>query len=128
LVYVDLVEGRAPAEIKAVLDAAHNAVVGAFETPERDRYQVVRSHPAEEIVALDTGLGIIRSAQLVIVHMVSRRRHRQQKERFYALLSRNLARDCGLDPSDLIVSISENGDEDWSFGHGRAQFLTGELT
>jgi hypothetical protein len=30
-------------------------------------------------------------------------------------------------PADLIVSITENSDEDWSFGHGRAQFLTGEL-
>jgi len=25
------------------------------------------------------------------------------------------------------VSITDNGDEDWSFGYGRAQFLTGEL-
>jgi hypothetical protein len=32
-----------------------------------------------------------------------------------------------FDPADLIVSITENDDEDWSFGHGRAQFLTGEL-
>jgi hypothetical protein len=26
-----------------------------------------------------------------------------------------------------MVSFVENTDEDWSFGHGRAQFLTGEL-
>jgi hypothetical protein len=26
------------------------------------------------------------------------------------------------------VSITDNNDEDWSFGYGRAQFLTGELT
>ena len=28
---------------------------------------------------------------------------------------------------DLIVSIVENEKEDWSFGAGRAQFLTREL-
>jgi 4-oxalocrotonate tautomerase len=50
------------------------------------------------------------------------------KQRFYELVAANLATRCGLDPADLIVSITDNGDEDWSFGHGRAQFLTGELT
>jgi hypothetical protein len=32
-----------------------------------------------------------------------------------------------LDPADLVVSLTENDDEERSFGHGRAQFLTGEL-
>jgi 4-oxalocrotonate tautomerase len=60
--------------------------------------------------------------------MVSRRRPRELKQKFYDLLASRLAERCGLDPADLIVSVTENADEDWSFGHGRAQFLTGELT
>ncbi|TKA02897.1 tautomerase family protein [Actinacidiphila oryziradicis] len=127
LLYFDVIEGRTPGEIKALLDTAHAATVEAFGVPERDRYQVVRSHPASEIVALDTGLGINRSDRMVIIHVVSRRRSRAQKERLYALLAERLRRDCGLDPADLIVSVTENDDEDWSFGSGRAQFLTGEL-
>jgi phenylpyruvate tautomerase PptA (4-oxalocrotonate tautomerase family) len=127
LLYIDLIEGRAPSEVQALMDAVHDAVLEAFEVPARDRYQVVRTHPAHEIVAWDTGLGITRSAQQVIVHVVSRRRTRAMKEKFYELLALNLAERCGVDPADLIVSITENGDEDWSFGHGRAQFLTGEL-
>jgi hypothetical protein len=127
LLYFDLVEGRDPNEIKTLLDAAHAAVVDAFDVPDRDRYQVVNTHPAQEVFALDTGLGIQRSDKLVILHVVSRRRTRAQKERLYRLLVEYLRRDCGLDPSDLIVSVTENDDEDWSFGRGRAQFLTGEL-
>ncbi|OBJ56171.1 tautomerase family protein [Mycobacterium sp. 1423905.2] len=127
LLYVDLIEGRTPAEVGVLLDAVHDAVVEAFGVPDRDRYQVVRTHPAHEVVALDTGLGIQRSARLVIVHVVSRRRRKELKERFYKLVAANLAERCGLDPADLIISVTENGDEDWSFGHGRAQFLTGEL-
>jgi phenylpyruvate tautomerase PptA (4-oxalocrotonate tautomerase family) len=128
LLYIDLIEGRTPAEVKVLLDAIHDAVVDAFGVPPGDRYQVVRTHPAHEIVAWDTGLGIDRSSQLVVVHVVSRRRTRAMKEKFYGLLAANLADRCGVDPADLIISITENGDEDWSFGHGRAQFLTGELT
>ncbi|OBH35807.1 tautomerase [Mycobacterium sp. E342] len=127
LLYIDVIEGRTPSEVRALLDAVHDSVVEAFGVPPRDRYQVVRTHPAHEIVALDTGLGITRSARQVIVHVVSRRRTRAMKEKFYELLATNLAERCGLDAADLIVSVTENGDEDWSFGHGRAQFLTGEL-
>jgi phenylpyruvate tautomerase PptA (4-oxalocrotonate tautomerase family) len=127
LLYIDLIEGRTPSEAKALLDAIHDAVVDAFEVPPRDRYQVVYTHPAHEIVAWDTGLGIDRSARRVVVHVVSRRRTREMKEKFYELAAVNLAERCGLDPADLVVSITENDDEDWSFGHGRAQFLTGEL-
>ena len=127
LLYVDIIEGRTAAEIQELLDAIHQAVVEAFEVPERDRYQVVSTHPAHEVVTWDTGLGIERSAHQVVLHVVSRRRSREFKERFYKLLASHLAERCGLDPADLIVSITENDDEDWSFGYGRAQFLTGEL-
>jgi hypothetical protein len=45
----------------------------------------------------------------------------------YAALAQRLG-DAGLvDPDDLIVSVVENTRDDWSFGRGRAQFLTGEL-
>jgi phenylpyruvate tautomerase PptA (4-oxalocrotonate tautomerase family) len=127
LLFIDLIEGRSPTEIRELLDAVHTTVVEAFGVPERDRYQVVRTHPAYEIVTQDTGLGIDRSARQVILHVVSRKRPRELKQKFYELLASRLAERCDLDPADLIVSITENDDEDWSFGHGRAQFLTGEL-
>src|ERR1700739_597000 len=74
-------------------------------------------HPSgPEIVAWDTGLGIDRSPRQVVLHVVSRRRTRDMKERFYEVLASNLAERCGLDPADPIVPITENDDADWSFG------------
>jgi hypothetical protein len=35
---------------------------------------------------------------------------------------------CGISPDDVMVNFATNADEDWSFGAGRAQFLTGELS
>ncbi|OBJ06847.1 tautomerase family protein [Mycobacterium sp. 1465703.0] len=127
LLYIDLIEGRSRSEVRALLDAIHETVVEAFGVPERDRYQVVRTHPAHEIVTLDTGLGIDRTSRQVVLHVVSRQRPRELKQKFYELLASRLADRCGLDPADLIVSITENNEVDWSFGYGRAQFLTGEL-
>ena len=42
LIRIDVIEGRSEAEIKALLDAAHRAVVAAFKVPERDRYQILQ--------------------------------------------------------------------------------------
>jgi malonate semialdehyde decarboxylase len=50
-----------------------------------------------------------------------------QKTVFYRLLAEKLQAACGLSPDDLIVSLVENADADWSFGRGKAQFMTGEL-
>ena len=127
LLRFDLVAGRRPDEVATLLDAAHAAVVEAFGVPDGDRYQVVHQHPEGELVVHDTGLGIERTRDVVVLQVTSRPRPRAQKEAFYRLLVERLRTRCGTAPSDVVVSVVENSDADWSFGHGRAQFLTGEL-
>lgn len=127
LLRFDLIEGRTDAELKALLDAAHEAMLEAFGVPSGDRYQIVAEHKPTRMIVEDTGLGIPRSRNVVFVQMTTRPRGRQKKELFYRLLTEKLEAACGIAPADVVVSTIENTDEDWSFGHGRAQFLTGEL-
>ena len=127
LIRIDVIEGRSEAEIKAPLDAVHRAVVAAFKVPERDRYQILQEHPRSHMIIEDTGLNIPRTDKVVVVQVVSRPRTQEKKEAFYRLLTEELEKACGISPADVVVSIVENTDADWSFGHGRAQFLTGEL-
>jgi hypothetical protein len=127
LLRFDLIEGRSKSELKALLDAAHRAMLAAFKVPERDRYQIVHEHKRSRLVVEDTGLGIPRTDHVVLLQVTTRPRGRTAKELFYRLLVEELERSCGIAPSDVMVSIVENTDEDWSFGYGRAQFLTGEL-
>lgn len=49
------------------------------------------------------------------------------KERFYALTVEYLRQRSGIAPEDVVISFIDNQDVDWSFGYGRAQFLTKEL-
>jgi phenylpyruvate tautomerase PptA (4-oxalocrotonate tautomerase family) len=118
-VYFDIIRGRSRDQVRALLDSSQAAIVEAFGTPERDRYQLVTGHSPGEMVIQDNGLGIERSGSVVVIHIINRqgRKTRSQKEDLYALLARNLERDCGLDPADLVVSIIENEDEDWSIGY-----------
>ncbi|MEV8519718.1 tautomerase family protein [Dyella marensis] len=127
LIKFDVIAGRNDQELRALMDATHEAMVEAFEVPATDRYQSVTQHRPAEMVLEDTGLGFRRSEQAVVLTVVSRRRTEAQKQTFYRLLAERLHDRCGLSPDDLIVSLVENGDADWSFGHGRAQFLTKEL-
>jgi phenylpyruvate tautomerase PptA (4-oxalocrotonate tautomerase family) len=127
LLRFDLVEGRSPEELKTLLDAAHRAVVASFHVPERDRYQIVHEHHPSHLVVEDTGLDIPRSRSRIVVHVTTRPRERSGKQAFYKLLCDYLQEACGVAPSDVVISITTNSDEDWSFGYGRAQFLTGEL-
>ena len=61
----------------------------------------------------------------MIICTTTTSRGREKKELFYRLLTEKLQAACGIAPADVMVSTVENTDEDWSFGHGRAQFLTG---
>lgn len=69
LLTFDLIEGRTEQEVKTLLDAAHRAVLRAFEVPERDRYQIVHENKAHHMVIEDTGLGLTRTRDLVVVRV-----------------------------------------------------------
>ena len=127
LLRFDLVAGRTDGELKSLLDAGHRAIVEAFGVPERDRYQIVHEHRTSRMIIEDTGLGIPRTDKVVFLQVTSRKRKKKQKEDFYRLICKELENECGISPFDVVVSFVENGDEDWSFGLGRAQFLTGDL-
>lgn len=127
LLKFDLIQGRSDEQLQTLLDAAHQAMVEAFQVPQSDRYQCVAQHRPAELVLKDTGLGYTRSANVVLLTVISRPRSQAQKVEFYRLLAEKLQTNCGLSPDELIVSLVENSDADWSFGRGRAQFLTGEL-
>jgi hypothetical protein len=123
----DIVEGRTDKQITAMLDAAHRAVLKSLGVPERDRYQLVNEHKASRMVVEDTGLGITRTKNVVIVSVTSRPRSQEAKQLFYKELCRELQASCDIEPSDVMVSFVINSDVDWSFGNGVAQFMTGEL-
>ena len=57
LVYYDIVRGRSRDEVRALLDSAQAALVEAFGTPERDRYQLLTEHSPDEMIIEDNGLG-----------------------------------------------------------------------
>ncbi|MFS8978909.1 tautomerase family protein [Cupriavidus necator] len=127
LIRFDILEGRTEEQIRHMLAASHRAMLKAFNVPDRDRYQVVTEHKSFHMVVQDTGLDIPRTNDVVLVSVFTRPRTEQEKLTFYRELCDELHRSCNIAPEDVVISLVSNTDADWSFGMGRAQFITNEL-
>jgi len=125
LVKVDLLEdGWTEDNTKMLLDIIHESLLETWNIPVRDRYQIVNYHQKNEIIVEDTGLNISRSKRVVIISITSFTRTVEQKKELYKVLADKLSiSNLKLPSSDLMVNITNNNLEDWSFGNGEAQLL-----
>lgn len=127
LVRITQQDVRTPEQSRQLADIVQDVMLEHFNAPPGDRYQILETHPVGAIIAEDTGLGIERSDGVVIIQVTQQGRSTEQKEAIYAALAERLGAAELVRPEDLIISVVHNDREDWSFGYGRAQFLTGEL-
>ena len=127
LVRIDVQAGRTPAQLRRLADTVQEVMLDVFAAPPGDRYQIISEHAVGHIIAEDTGLGLERSDGVTVIQIFQQGRNAEQKQAAYDQLAKRLDAAALVRPEDLIVSVMANEREDWSFGLGRAQFLTGEL-
>jgi len=128
LVKIDMIKGvRSPEEIKKLASIVQDVMLENFNAPARDRYQIITQHEPYEIICEDTNLGFQRTDKLVFIQIFQQGRSKEVKQKTYAALAAKLEKECGVPGTDLIISCTENTKDDWSFGMGKAQFLTGDL-
>ena len=95
----------------------------AFNVPEDDRFILVSQHAADEFDYDPGYLGIARSDDLVIVQITCNTgRTLEQKQALYRAIVDRFVADPGLRPEDVFISLVEVVKENWSFGHGVAQY------
>lgn len=122
-----MIKGREESEIKKILDISYRVMLETFGAPEGDRYQIVNQHEDYEMQILDTGLGVERTKNVLVFTIVTRPRTQNEKTNFYQNLADTLHEHTDIRKEDIMISLVENTDEDWSFFNGKAQFLTGDL-
>lgn len=102
LVRVDLNRGRSKAAVTAIADAIHDAIhdaiVETYEIPVRDRFQI----------------------------FTQRGRSSAAEQSLYAGINARLGL-AGVAGRDVFIGNAESGADDWSFGFGAAQYITGEI-
>jgi phenylpyruvate tautomerase PptA (4-oxalocrotonate tautomerase family) len=127
LVRIDLGDGYSYGRARQIADSIHTSIVEVLGIPPKDRFQILNRLPAGSIIAEDAGLGFDRSNGVVMIQIFTQRgRSTEVKQALYDTIAHGLA-GLGVGGADVFIGYQENGPDDWSFGFGRAQYLTGEL-
>lgn len=122
LVRISLRRGKSLQYRRAVADGVHRALVEGLGIPPDDRFQIVSEHDGEDLIYDRNYFGIARSDDTIFIQVSLRRgRTTAVKHAFFRELVVNLAADPGVRPEDVAIVLTENGDDDWSFGRGEMQ-------
>lgn len=123
LVKIYLRSGKNDEYLRAVSASIHEALVTEANVPPDDRFQVIHQLSEIEMSAHGSYGGVERTNDLIIVEItLNAGRTVDVKKNLYAAIARNLQRDPGVRPDDVMVSLVEVTRENWSFGGGRATY------
>jgi phenylpyruvate tautomerase PptA (4-oxalocrotonate tautomerase family) len=119
LVNISIPKGKSPEYVKAIADGVNSAVLAALEGfPPDDRYQIIHEHESYELEYQE------RTGDRVMLFLIMRAGQKpESKKAFYRKVVENLKYSPGIDPANVLISITENHDIDWSFRDGVAQFV-----
>lgn len=120
---IDMAEGKPAAYRRTVGDVVYDAMIETLKAPLDDRFQVITEHPAGDIVANETYLGIRRTKDCVFIQLfLLPGRTVEQKKAFYCAVADGLHARLGLRREDVFIGLVEVARENWSFGNGEAQY------
>ena len=108
------------AQVKALADAAQEALVSTCNVPPKDLFQLLARFDAQEMILDPSFGGVSRSQDACIVEITFLQgRTDDQKRALYQRLTA-LAVEAGFRPDDVMIALVENTRMDWSLGHGVA--------
>jgi len=117
---ISLLKGKSPDYLRALSNSLHNALVEAFNVPEKDRFQVIHQHEPYELIFDRDYEGGPRSDDFVLIAITAGKpRSTEVKQAFYRRLAERLAEAPGIRPEDVTVVINTSLGDEWSFGSGK---------
>ena len=123
LTHVSMRAGKPEAYRQAIFDSLYRAMRETFNVPENDQFMTISEHEAGNFRYGATYLDIARSDDLVLIQLtVSNTRTIEQKKALFQRISALLVESPGLRPEDVFINLVEVEKENWSFGHGLAQY------
>jgi 4-oxalocrotonate tautomerase len=119
LIHVSLRKGKPEAYRQAILDGLYRAMRETLDVPEDDQFMTISEHDGANF-RTGNGYGINRSADVQIT--VFSTRTPEQKKALFSRIAELLGQNPGIRPADVFVNLLDAAKENWSVGHGLAQF------
>jgi len=102
-----------------------DALVETIGIPPDDLFQVLTGHDGTTSTLRYAGfLGIERDDNVVFVAVTMRAgRTNDVKQAMYRRIAELVHEYSGIEPRNVLITVTENASPDWSFGNGEAQYL-----
>jgi 4-oxalocrotonate tautomerase len=124
LVRISVGESVSRDKRRLLADAVYDAMRATIGIPEGDKFVILTSHAEDELVADPHFMNMQRTAEFVIVHITLRRgRSTEKKQALYREIAAEFEQRAQITPDNVMIVLSENDLDDWSFGRGEAQYV-----
>ena len=122
-VQISLRAGKPDAYKQALFDGVYRAMRETFNVPEDDEFMTLTEHDAASFRYSKTYFNVARSDDLVYIQITcNNTRTVEQKKALYLRITALLGDKPGVRPEDVFINLVEVVKENWSFGHGLAQY------
>ncbi|MEH2622877.1 4-oxalocrotonate tautomerase [Bradyrhizobium sp. AZCC 1719] len=122
LIHISLRAGKPEAYRQAIFDSLYRAMRETLSVPEDDQFMTITEHDAANFRYGDA-YGVARSDDVVFIQItVFNTRTSEQKKALFRRTAELLAESPGIRSENVFVNVLEAAKENWSVGHGLAQF------
>jgi 4-oxalocrotonate tautomerase len=122
LLHISLRAGKPEGYRQAIFDSLYGAMRETLDVPEDDQFMTITEHDAANF-RYGNAYGVVRSADVVYIQItVFNTRTLEQKKALFRRIAELLGESPGIRPEDVFVNILEAAKQNWSVGHGLAQF------
>ena len=124
-VRIDLKRGK-PAEYRKTLgEIVYQAMIELINVPQDDKFQVITEHDRDELNFAESYLGNSYSENIVFIQVtLNAGRSVELKKAFYKRIVDEFQTQLRGRPDDVVINLVEVAKENWSFGHGIAQYAS----
>lgn len=123
LTRISLRRGKPAAYRQALAEQVYLAMRDSFAVPEDDLFVMIHEHDEADFVFGRTYMDIARSDDLVIIQITANNtRDAPTKQALYRRIVERLGAQPGVRAEDVFINLVETVKENWSFGHGLAQY------
>lgn len=122
LLHISMRAGKPEAFRQAIFDNLYRALRETFDVPEDDQFMTITEHDAANF-RYGAAFGVDRSDDVIYIQItVFDTRTAEQKKALFKRIAGLLGESPGIRSEDVFVNIVETAKENWSVGHGLAQF------
>ena len=127
LLNISLRAGKPEHYRQAIFDSLYQAMRDALAVPDDDQFMTMTEHDPANF-RHGQAFGVRRSDDLVYIRItVFDTRTVAQKKALYARIVALLGERPGIRPEDVFIVVTDAPKENWSVGHGVAQFALDAL-